>query len=65
MEAARDAMAFATAPHVLGPVVGPVLSADGQAMQTIVPVDIGTGGWQDLRPRWTACARPPPTTAWA
>ncbi|MFE2724756.1 MMPL family transporter [Kitasatospora sp. NPDC059327] len=50
VEAARDAMAFATAPHVLGPVVGPELSADGQAMQTIVPVDIGTGGWQDLRP---------------
>ncbi|MFJ9948689.1 MMPL family transporter [Kitasatospora sp. NPDC091207] len=50
VEAARDAMAFATAPHVLGPVIGPELSADGQAMQTIVPVDIGTGGWQDLRP---------------
>ncbi|MEV0530669.1 MMPL family transporter [Kitasatospora sp. NPDC050463] len=50
VEAARDATAFATAPHVVGPVVGPVLSADGRAMQTIVPVDIGTGGWQDLRP---------------
>ncbi|GAA0664442.1 MMPL family transporter [Kitasatospora atroaurantiaca] len=49
-EAARDATAFATAPHVLGPVVGPELSTDGQAMQTVVPVDIGTGGWQDLRP---------------
>ncbi|MEV6979267.1 MMPL family transporter [Kitasatospora sp. NPDC093806] len=49
-EAARDAAAFATAPHVLGRVVGPVESADGKALQTIVPVDIGTGGWQDLRP---------------
>ncbi|KQV15931.1 MMPL family transporter [Kitasatospora sp. Root107] len=48
--AARDAMAFADAPHVRGQVVGPVPSADGQAMQTIVPVDIGTGGWQDLQP---------------
>ncbi|BFV60843.1 MMPL family transporter [Kitasatospora sp. CMC57] len=48
--AARDAMAFPSAPHVRGPVVGPVPSADGQAMQTIVPVDIGTNGWQDLKP---------------
>ncbi|MQS15455.1 MMPL family transporter [Streptomyces kaniharaensis] len=49
-EAARDAAAFATAPHVLGRVIGPVVSADGQAMQTIVPVDIGTNGWNDLKP---------------
>ncbi|MEU9075987.1 MMPL family transporter [Kitasatospora sp. NPDC048538] len=49
-EAARDATAFASAPHVVGPVVGPVVSADGQAMQTIVPVDIGTNGWNDLKP---------------
>ncbi|MFF7458141.1 MMPL family transporter [Kitasatospora sp. NPDC008115] len=49
-EAARDAEAFASAPHVLGRTTGPVESADGQAMQTIVPVDIGTGGWQDLSP---------------
>ncbi|WP_405362702.1 MMPL family transporter [Kitasatospora sp. NBC_00085] len=50
VEAARDATAFADAPHVLGRVIGPVVSTDGRAMQTIVPVDIGTGGWQDLRP---------------
>ncbi|MGW2545082.1 MMPL family transporter [Kitasatospora sp. NPDC001574] len=50
VEAARDAAAFASTPHVLGQVVGPVESADGQALQTIVPIDIGTGGWQDLRP---------------
>ncbi|MEU6239022.1 MMPL family transporter [Kitasatospora sp. NPDC047058] len=50
VEAARDAAAFASAPHVVGRITGPVLSGDGQAMQTIVPVDIGTGGWQDLRP---------------
>ncbi|MFB7616295.1 MMPL family transporter [Kitasatospora sp. NPDC056181] len=49
-EAARDATAFAGAPHVLGSVVGPVVSTDGKAMQTTVPIDIGTGGWQDLRP---------------
>ncbi|MFI5527353.1 MMPL family transporter [Kitasatospora sp. NPDC051853] len=50
VEAARDAAAFASAPHVRGPVVGPVPSADGRALQTVVPVDIGTGGWEDLRP---------------
>ncbi|WP_406195492.1 MMPL family transporter [Kitasatospora sp. NBC_01560] len=50
VEAARDAAAFAGAPHVVGRVTGPVISTDGQAMQTIVPIDIGTGGWQDLRP---------------
>ncbi|GAA1390472.1 MMPL family transporter [Kitasatospora putterlickiae] len=50
VEAARDAEAFSSAPHVLGRITGPVESADGQALQTIVPIDIGTGGWQDLRP---------------
>ncbi|WP_405010562.1 MMPL family transporter [Kitasatospora sp. NBC_01539] len=48
--AVRDAAAFADAPHVAGVVVGPQVSADGEAMQTIVPVDIGTGGWEDLQP---------------
>ncbi|WP_431681856.1 MMPL family transporter [Kitasatospora sp. KL5] len=47
-EAAEDAAAFAGAPHVRGPVIGPQVSADGKAMQTVVPVDIGTGGWRDL-----------------
>ncbi|WP_441248451.1 MMPL family transporter [Kitasatospora sp. McL0602] len=50
VKAAQDATAFAGAPHVLGRVIGPVPSADGKALQTIVPVDIGTGGWNDLRP---------------
>ncbi|MFI8454999.1 MMPL family transporter [Kitasatospora sp. NPDC085464] len=49
-EAARDAAEFRTVPHVAGPVTGPVLSGDGQAMQTIVPIDIGTNGWNDLKP---------------
>ncbi|MER7755817.1 MMPL family transporter [Kitasatospora sp. NPDC097643] len=50
VEAARDAAAFAAAPHVVGRVIGPVVSADGRAMQTIVPIDIGTNGWKDLKP---------------
>ncbi|MGA4539460.1 MMPL family transporter [Uniformispora flossi] len=49
-EAQRDAAAFATAPHVVGPVVGPVVSRDGQAMQTVVPIEIGTSGWNNLSP---------------
>ncbi|MFI6444659.1 MMPL family transporter [Kitasatospora sp. NPDC050543] len=49
-EATKDAAAFAALPHVVGKVVGPQLSADGQAMQTIAPVDIGSNGWNDLRP---------------
>ncbi|GAA5017052.1 MMPL family transporter [Kitasatospora paranensis] len=49
-EAVRDAAAFAQAPHVAGPVIGPQVSADGKAMQTVVPIDIGTGGFNDLKP---------------
>ncbi|WP_051829715.1 MULTISPECIES: MMPL family transporter [Streptomyces] len=49
-EATREAVGFAAVPHVVGPVVGPVVSADGQAMQTVVPIDIGTNGWNDLKP---------------
>ncbi|MFJ1708217.1 MMPL family transporter [Kitasatospora sp. NPDC088346] len=48
-KAASDAASFATAPHVLGKVIGPQVSADGQAMQTVVPVEIGSTGWNDLR----------------
>ncbi|MFC8447524.1 MMPL family transporter [Kitasatospora sp. NPDC057223] len=49
-KAAQDAEAFADAPHVVGAVVGPQESADGQALQTVVPVDIGSNGWNDLKP---------------
>ncbi|MEU9131274.1 MMPL family transporter [Kitasatospora sp. NPDC048540] len=47
--AERDAVQFATVPHVTGKPVGPQLSADGQAMQTVVPVAVGSTGWNDLR----------------
>ena len=49
-KAAQDAGTFATAPHVLGAVVGPQESEDGRALQTVVPVDIGSNGWNDLKP---------------
>ncbi|MFJ7246933.1 MMPL family transporter [Kitasatospora sp. NPDC098652] len=66
-EAARQAVGFAAVPHVVGPVIGPVVSADGQAMQTIVPIDVGTNGWNDLKPavdtlRRTAAADSPGLT---
>ena len=45
-KAAADARRFAGLPRVLpGQVAGPIPSADGTAMQTIVPVNVGTQGW--------------------
>jgi putative drug exporter of the RND superfamily len=45
-KAAADARRFAGLPGVLpGQVAGPIPSPDGTAMQTIVPVDVGTQGW--------------------
>ncbi|MGW0661114.1 MMPL family transporter [Streptodolium elevatio] len=49
-KATSDAAEFATAPHVVGPVVGPVVSPDGEAMQTIVPIEVGEEGWENLTP---------------
>src|SRR6266566_1891474 len=45
-KAAADARRFAGLHGVLpGQVTGPIASADGKAMQTIVPVNVGTQGW--------------------
>jgi RND superfamily putative drug exporter len=45
-KAAADARRFAGLHGVVpGQVAGPILSADGTAMQTIVPVNVGTQGW--------------------
>ena len=45
-KAAADARMFARLPHVVpGTVIGPIPSADGQALQTILKVDLGTQGW--------------------
>ena len=45
-KAAADARRFAGLPEVLpGQVSGPISSADGKAMQTIVPVNVGTKGY--------------------
>jgi RND superfamily putative drug exporter len=47
-KAAADARAFAGI-HVVrvGQVTGPIPSADGKAIQTILQVDLGSGGWNN------------------
>jgi len=45
-KAAADARMFAGIPDVIpGQVVGPIPSADGKALQTILQVNLGTQGW--------------------
>jgi putative drug exporter of the RND superfamily len=45
-KAAADARQFAGIPGVIpGQVIGPIPSADGQAMQTILQVNLGSQGW--------------------
>jgi RND superfamily putative drug exporter len=47
-KAAADAKAFARVGSVEGKVTGPVPSQDGQALQVIVPVTSGEGGWDTI-----------------
>ena len=45
-KAAADARMFAGIPGVVpGQIVGPIESADGKALETILQVDLGTQGW--------------------
>ncbi|PZF82587.1 MMPL family transporter [Jiangella anatolica] len=44
-KAADDARAFADVEHVTGEVLGPIPSEDGEALQVIVQIDPGDGGW--------------------
>ncbi len=48
--AAADAKRFAGLDHVSGKVVGPVPAGDGRALQVVVPIEMGGGGWNDLAP---------------
>ena len=51
VKAAADARLFAGLPGAVpGQVVGPIPSADGKAMQTIVAVNLGTQGWNGAIP---------------
>jgi RND superfamily putative drug exporter len=50
-KAVADAAKFATVSGVLhGQVTGPIPSADGKAIETIVPVDLGSQGWNTAAP---------------
>ena len=45
-KAAADALRFRGVPNVVhGQVTGPVVSSDGKAIETIVPVNLGSKGW--------------------
>ncbi|AEE47479.1 MMPL family transporter [Cellulomonas fimi] len=47
---AADVAAFGALGTVAGEVVGPVPSADGEAVQVVVPLDAGSDGWDALAP---------------
>jgi putative drug exporter of the RND superfamily len=48
-KAAADAKRFADLDHV-GKVIGPIPASDGRALQVVVPVEMGSGGWNDIAP---------------
>src|SRR6266540_3531501 len=48
--AAADAKRFAGLDHVSGKVIGPVPATDGRALQVIVPIRMGSNGWNDIAP---------------
>jgi RND superfamily putative drug exporter len=47
---AQDARTFAELPELDGDVVGPIPSEDGQAAQLVVPVNVGSEGWEAIAP---------------
>jgi RND superfamily putative drug exporter len=47
-KAAQDARAFADVEGGTGEVAGPAPSADGKALQTVVPIIPGEGGWDTM-----------------
>src|ERR1700749_1526297 len=54
-KAAADAAKFAAVPGVLhGQVTGPIPTADGKAIETIVPVNLGSKGWKADAPAATS-----------
>ncbi|HYY77898.1 MAG TPA: MMPL family transporter, partial [Actinomycetes bacterium] len=48
--AAADARRFAGLDHVAGKVIGPIPASDGRALQVVVPIEMGSGGWNDIAP---------------
>jgi RND superfamily putative drug exporter len=49
-KASDDARQFASLNHVGGQIVGPIPAKDGRALQVIVPIKVGTNGWNDIAP---------------
>jgi RND superfamily putative drug exporter len=49
-KASADAARFAKLPHIGGQIVGPIPAKDGRALQVIVPIKVGTNGWNDIAP---------------
>jgi RND superfamily putative drug exporter len=47
---ADDARTFAQLPDLDGEVVGPIPAEDGQALQLIVPLNVGADGWEAIGP---------------
>jgi len=47
---AADAERFAGLDDVGGEVVGPIPASDGRALEVVVPVQMGSGGWNDIAP---------------
>ncbi|SNS26346.1 putative drug exporter of the RND superfamily [Geodermatophilus saharensis] len=47
---AQDAQAFGALEELDGAVVGPIPSEDGQALQLIVPLNVGADGWEAIAP---------------
>jgi putative drug exporter of the RND superfamily len=52
-KAAADVRRFAGVPDVTGRVLGPILAADGRALQVVVPIKVDEegNGWEQLGPR--------------
>jgi RND superfamily putative drug exporter len=48
--AAADVERFAGLDDVSGKVVGPIPASDGRALEVVVPIEMGSGGWNDVAP---------------
>ena len=46
----QQVTAFGALPGISGAVTGPLRAADGQALQVVVPIAMGAGGWDSVQP---------------
>jgi RND superfamily putative drug exporter len=47
-KAAADAQAIGGVSGVTGQVAGPITATDGKALQVVVPIEVGDGGWETI-----------------